>query len=78
MKVELIFAWYDFSIGIFYDKKKNWVYIFPIPMVGIVIQLKRRCQICNKHDDSVKPRFGGAIQCYSCLKSEEEFEEKNR
>lgn len=42
MKVKLIFAWYDFWIGIFYDKKKNWVYIFPVPMFGIIIKLPEK------------------------------------
>jgi len=39
MKVELIFAWYDLWIGIFYDKKKRWIYVLPIPMFGIIIKL---------------------------------------
>jgi hypothetical protein len=36
-KIKLIFAWYDFWIGLFYDTKKKLLYIFPLPMVGIVI-----------------------------------------
>ena len=26
MKIQFIFAWYDLWIGLFYDKKKNWIY----------------------------------------------------
>lgn len=37
MKVKLIFAWYDFWIGIFYDRNKKKIYVFPIPMFGVVI-----------------------------------------
>jgi len=37
MKIRPIFAWYDLWIGIFIDKKKRAVYVFPIPMFGIVI-----------------------------------------
>jgi len=39
MKIKLIFAWYDFWVGIFYDKKKNWIYFFPIPTFGLIIKL---------------------------------------
>jgi hypothetical protein len=39
MKVKLIFAWYDLWIGLFWDKKKKWLYIFPIPMFGVVIKI---------------------------------------
>lgn len=40
MKVQLIFKWFDFWIGFFYDQKKKWLYFFPIPMVGIVFKMK--------------------------------------
>lgn len=36
MKIKPIFAWYDFWIGVFYDRKGK-LYIFPIPCVGIVL-----------------------------------------
>ena len=37
-EVEIIVAWYDFWVGVFYDKKKRWLYIFPVPCIGIVIK----------------------------------------
>lgn len=37
-KLYIIFAWYDFWIGLFWDKKKRHLYIFPIPMVGLLIK----------------------------------------
>lgn len=40
MKVKLLFAWYDIWIGLFIDKPKRKLYIFPIPMFGIVITFK--------------------------------------
>lgn len=51
MKIKFIFAWYDLWIGVFIDKAKRKIYIFPIPMFGIVIELKaiRRCTKCGSH-----------------------------
>ena len=42
MKLNLIFAWYDLWVGFFWDKKKRWLYFFPVPMVGIVLKFKSR------------------------------------
>ena len=39
MKIELMFAWYDFWVGIFYDQKKRVIYIFPLPMFGLKVSL---------------------------------------
>lgn len=39
-KVKFIFAWYDLWIGVFIDKPKQKIYIFPLPMLGIVIEPK--------------------------------------
>lgn len=47
MKVKFIFAWYDFWIGLFWDSKNKKLYIFPVPMLGIVI--------------FKKPKIGGYI-----------------
>ena len=40
MKIKLIFAWYDFWVGLYFDKNKKCLYILPIPMFGIVIKFK--------------------------------------
>lgn len=37
-RVRPIFAWYDFWVGLFYDRAKRRLYVFPLPMVGIVIE----------------------------------------
>lgn len=40
MKVNLIFAWYDIWIGMFWDRYKRKLYILPIPCIGIVLTFK--------------------------------------
>jgi hypothetical protein len=38
MKIRPIFAWFDFWIGLFWDRKKRWLYILPVPCFGVVVQ----------------------------------------
>ncbi len=39
--MKLIFAWYDFYVGIYIARESGLLYIFPIPMVGVVIRYKK-------------------------------------
>ena len=39
VKVKPMFAWYDFWVGVFYDQQKRRIYIFPLPMLGVMVQL---------------------------------------
>lgn len=41
-RVRPIFAWYDFWVGAFYDRKKRTLYVFPVPMLGIRILFGER------------------------------------
>lgn len=40
MKIKLIFAWYDFWVGLFWDAKKRRLYVFPVPMLGFYLQFR--------------------------------------
>ena len=38
MSIRPIFAWYDLWVGAFWDQSKRRLYLFPVPMFGVVIQ----------------------------------------
>lgn len=50
MTIDFIFRWYDFWIGLFWDSKKRYLYVFYFPMCGIVLKFqpsKRRTEKCT-------------------------------
>ena len=63
MKVKFIFAWYDLWVGIFYDRKKNWIYILPLPMLGIIIQMPRKWRIRGLINRWRLPNYGTCLEC---------------
>jgi hypothetical protein len=38
-RITPLFAWYDIWIGVFIDRAKRKVYVFPVPCFGLVIEL---------------------------------------
>lgn len=60
MKIEFIFAWYDLWIGFFWDSKKNALYFFPVPMLGMRIKFFwRRCYVLRKRGYFYRPNASG-------------------
>lgn len=52
-QIKFIFKWYDLWIGLFIDKPKNRLYLFYLPMCGILIEWespvkKNTCTVCGK------------------------------
>ena len=41
MRVRPIFAWFDLWVGVYIDRPGKRVFIFPVPMIGIVITAPR-------------------------------------
>jgi hypothetical protein len=39
MKIKIIFRWFDFYMGAYYNKENQILYIFPIPTLGVKITL---------------------------------------
>lgn len=37
MKVRPMFAWYDLWVGVFVDRPKRRIYVFPLPCLGLRI-----------------------------------------
>jgi hypothetical protein len=42
MRIRPIFAWFDFWVGAYWDRRCRVLYVFPLPMFGVRIQLEAR------------------------------------
>jgi hypothetical protein len=38
-RFNLIVAWYDCWVGLFYDRRSRALFVFPVPMIGVRIDL---------------------------------------
>lgn len=41
MSIRPLFAWYDFWVGAYFDRKAHRLYVLPVPCLGFVIQFRR-------------------------------------
>jgi len=41
MSIKPIFAWYDFWVGVYYDRKARTLYVLPVPTLGLCFQFKK-------------------------------------
>ena len=63
MKVSLRFLWYDMWVGAYWDRASRTLYLCPLPMVVIKIEMGPECHCRSYHERTDKhvedcPRFG--------------------
>ena len=75
LRVSLLYAWYDFWVGAYYDRKRT-LYVFLLPMLGIKIEFATACVKCEQllFPDKVRD-YCGHVHCYKCKRDEEDFDE---
>lgn len=84
LRIQFLFAWYDLWIGFFWDSKKKWLYVLPLPMCGIIVKFphvykkSRCCGRCTgyKGDDCVTDQIceeHNEMGCEICFGKIEEW-----
>lgn len=73
IKIKLFFAWYDLWIGVFVDRKKRNLYIFPIPMFGILIHFHKWTLKTSDFGSMYHPNT--MWECNSCKNKEHNWKE---
>ena len=42
MSIRFVFAWYDFWVGLYWDRRNRTLYFLPVPMFGLEISFPPR------------------------------------
>ena len=74
-RLSLMVAWWDFWVGAYYDREKGWLYLFPVPCIGVRIKLNpsynwRECESCGatpREGWFTMPEWGVGF-CYTQLR----------
>lgn len=59
MTIKPICAWYDLWVGVFIDRAKRRVYVFPLPMVGLVFEWGGRQSVSPKASNALDRGHAG-------------------
>jgi hypothetical protein len=38
MRIKILFAYYDFWVGFYWDSKNKWLYFLPVPTLGLIFK----------------------------------------
>lgn len=50
-RIRLLFAWYDLWIGVYWDRNERKLYILPLPMLGVVLDLESYYKVLTFNPD---------------------------
>lgn len=67
MKIKSLFAWFDFWVGVYWDVPQRRLFIFPIPMFGVVIDFWETHEFTLWLDGIRYERFDDYLLWYSTV-----------
>jgi len=77
MKVKIIFRWFDLWVGLFIDAKKKTLYVFPLPMLGLMVQFGHpsttKEKILYQHGVSINQDGNDYMKTLNKIKLDKEY-----
>lgn len=54
----LVVAWFDCWVGIYWDRQKQRLYLFPLPFIGVVVDfgIRRSGEVTTRIGDTGQPK----------------------